>query len=187
MALVNCDECGKQVSDHTKYCPECGNRLRTYRGWVFGSNSWILRGLVLCVVACFILFYFSWLGVGYLNERQRERPTNPHEQEFYSATRLNKPSLSDFRILSLKGVWKEYRGFVAIGEIKNEGSIAAGVEVEIIARDKNGVLIGSEQFWPNSIYNIPPGETRGIDYKITEDRNAITIEGKVIKVQIWDD
>ncbi|MBQ6164739.1 MAG: zinc ribbon domain-containing protein [Clostridia bacterium] len=31
MALINCPECGKEISDRAKQCPSCGFRLKKYR------------------------------------------------------------------------------------------------------------------------------------------------------------
>lgn len=127
-----------------------------------------------------------------LEDQRRERIARElrKAQERIAASqqkRINteEPSCSDFKILSIRGVRGEFGMLRVKGEIKNVGSIAAGVQIEVIARDRNGVLIDSADFWPNSIYNIPPGETRGISYPITEDRNAIAIEAKIIRVRVW--
>lgn len=130
------------------------------------------------------LYLFSTGGYEY-NGVETQQSRSDTTTSLFEDERLNRPSRSDFKILSLKGVWREYRGLVAIGEIKNEGSVAVGVEIEVIARDEDGVLVDSAQFWPNSISNILPGETCGIDYTITEDRSAKSIEAKVVRVNIW--
>ena len=94
-------------------------------------------------------------------------------------------SPADFEILSFRSEWGEL-GLRVIGEIRNNGNMAAGVEVEVIARDSNGTLIESTKFWPNSISNIPPGSTTGISsYTITEDRRASRVEVKIVRVRVW--
>jgi len=51
------------------------------------------------------------------------------------------PSLAaSFAIISLRTSW-EYESLYAIGEVKNNGTIAAGVQLEVIARDAQGVLV----------------------------------------------
>lgn len=65
------------------------------------------------------------------------------------------------------------------------GETPGGPHVEVIARDENGELVASTDFWPNSINNIPPGETRGIAFTITEDSRAKSAEIKIIGVNIW--
>jgi hypothetical protein len=94
------------------------------------------------------------------------------------------PSVNDFEIISAYSQWDGGR-FRVLGEIKNNGKIAAGVQVEAIARDKNGRLVDSKDFWPNGIYNIPPGGTSGIGHTITNNTRAEKITIKVISVTVW--
>lgn len=100
--------------------------------------------------------------------------------------RQTSPAISptDFRIVSYRGEWQGERFFV-IGEVKNNGNIAAGVQLEAIARDKSGMLIDSVSFWPNSVSNIPPGGTTGVKYTVTHDTRATKMELKVIAVRVW--
>lgn len=97
---------------------------------------------------------------------------------------LGGPSIADFQILSHRSEW-DGGTFYVIGELKNAGTTAAGAEIEAIARDAGGVLVGSKQFWPNSIKNIPPGGTVGIKYHITDNRAAVAMEVKVVQAKIW--
>ena len=82
-----------------------------------------------------------------------------------------KVPISNFKIVSFQGEWRHNTLWV-IGEIKNIGTIAAGVQLEVIVRDDKGRLITSQQFWPNSINNIFPGNSCGIKYPITENKCA---------------
>jgi len=92
---------------------------------------------------------------------------------------------SDFKILNYRGEWDESGELWIKGEIKNIGSRAGGPKLEAIARDSKGVLLDSQQFWPNSTSNIPPGDTCGISFPLTYNRNANSLELKVIDVSIW--
>lgn len=94
------------------------------------------------------------------------------------------PTPDDFQIVSHSGKW-EFNSFYIIGEIKNIGTKPGGPKVEVIARDGNGTLIGSEQFWPNSTVNIKPGESCGIRFNITNDKRARTLDIKVVSVDVW--
>lgn len=105
-----------------------------------------------------------------------------HHLNSYSDNKGISPS--DFKIISYRGVWEGGRLRIK-GEIKNNGKIPAGPKIEVIARDINGKFIDSEQFWPNSITNIPPGGSCGIGYTITRNTKAKTIEVKVIDVSVW--
>jgi hypothetical protein len=109
--------------------------------------------------------------------------TSPIQNSFDSNDKRISPS--DFKIISHRGVWED--GYLMLkGEIRNDGNIPGGPEVEVIARDVAGILIDSKKFWPNSITNIPPGGTCGIEYYITEDKRAKSYEVKVIDVKIWN-
>ncbi|PIS45933.1 MAG: hypothetical protein COT22_02615 [Ignavibacteria bacterium CG08_land_8_20_14_0_20_37_9] len=33
MALINCKECGKEISDGAITCPHCGAKINTTQGW----------------------------------------------------------------------------------------------------------------------------------------------------------
>jgi hypothetical protein len=94
------------------------------------------------------------------------------------------PSVSSFRIVSYHGNW-DGDTLRVIGEVKNAGTVAAGPQIEVIARDANGVLVDSQQFWPMSIKNLPPGLSCGMNYAITTDRRAKSLEANVVAVEVW--
>jgi hypothetical protein len=110
------------------------------------------------------------------------KTTEPKKSE--SPTSAKRISPSDFEIVSCRGVWEDER-LIVKGEIRNNGRVAGGPKIEVIARDAKGELLDSEQFWPNSINNIPPGGTCGIEYTISKDERAKTVEAKVIGVDVW--
>jgi hypothetical protein len=97
-----------------------------------------------------------------------------------------KPVLSatSFEIVSSQMKW-EGSYLWLVGELKNVGSVPAGAELEVIARDAKGVLIDSATFWPNSVNNLPPGGTCGIKYPVTRDATAVRLDVKVINAQVW--
>lgn len=94
-------------------------------------------------------------------------------------------STSDFEILSTSSRW-EYGRLIVVGEVQNLGRVPAGVKLEAIARDENGTLLDSEEFWPASIRNIEPGETTGIEISLTKNTNVAKYEVRVIDVTQWD-
>ena len=94
------------------------------------------------------------------------------------------PQPSDFEIVSFRAEWR-YGTLRAIGEIRNNGSEPAGLQVEVIALDVNGILIDSAKFWPNSVENIPPGSSCGIEHPITQDTRAQKLEIRIISVKVW--
>ncbi len=53
MALINCNECGKEISDQAKACPHCGMPLKK-KGKGFAVASLVL-GIIGCVYSLPIL------------------------------------------------------------------------------------------------------------------------------------
>jgi len=181
MALINCKECGHEVSTSAKACPNCGASVKTT-----STFTWLVLIMIVLGVIGFLLDNNENKTSTYQTLPQQKESLNYNSNfEESSNSHPQKISIDDFEIISYRGEWR-YDTLWIIGEIKNNGGIAAGSEVEVIARDSKGMLIASSQFWPNSISNTSPGSTTGINAPITEDRRAKTIEAKVIRVKIWN-
>ena len=69
------------------------------------------------------------------------------------------PRESDFEVVFYRVV-DEPPGTRIIGEIRNKGSVPAGVELQAVARDVYGTVIDDVRFWPAGTRNIPPGATQ---------------------------
>lgn len=72
------------------------------------------------------------------------------------------------------------------GEVRNNNRVAAGVKLQVIARDSAGRVIDSEEFWPASILNIPPGTSEPIGYPATDKPDAVKFELRIIDAHVWD-
>lgn len=61
MALINCPECGKEISDSVKKCPHCGKKIKDnpFKQFIFKHK--ILFGLfiIFCVLATGIGVYIG--------------------------------------------------------------------------------------------------------------------------------
>ena len=99
-------------------------------------------------------------------------------------TKAEDISLTSFKIVSFDLIWEDGR-LMVIGEIKNIGNVAAGVQLEAVARDKDNKLIDTVMFWPNSISNLPPGTSCGIKYKVTENPNAVQGSVRIVRAIVW--
>ncbi|MGD8344540.1 MAG: hypothetical protein PVI38_05150 [Desulfobacterales bacterium] len=97
----------------------------------------------------------------------------------------SKVSVSNFKILSFGTVWGEAGTLKLIGEVKNIGSIAAGVQLEAVARDANGKLVLTAIFWPNSTNNIPPEETAVFKIPLSEGERIKNVQIEIIRAQVW--
>lgn len=104
---------------------------------------------------------------------------------FRSGQQDSKPSISDIQILEWH-LEREYGRTRVIGELKNNSSVATGVQIQAIARDKQGRIIDSEEWWPASISNIPSGAIWPINKTISDKENIETVEVSVIDVNVWE-
>lgn len=93
-------------------------------------------------------------------------------------------SASDFEILSFHSV-RLGDHLKVVGEVRNNGAVAAGVELEATSRDANGVLVDSKKFWPNSVSNIPAGQTASVDSYVSQGPYAKTVDLKVASARVW--
>lgn len=61
MALINCPECGKEISDSVKKCPHCGKKIKDNRFKEFIFKHKIIFGLfiIICVFAISIGIYIG--------------------------------------------------------------------------------------------------------------------------------
>jgi hypothetical protein len=89
-----------------------------------------------------------------------------------------------FRIVSYDMRWEGDTLWV-VGEVLNVGAAAAGVELQMIARDATGRLVDVATFWPASTRNIRPGTSYGFRYPVTRERSAVRIEVQVVGSEVW--
>ena len=127
------------------------------------------------------LLLIALLIVGCEDKYKRSTPSYKQSNPYKTKS---SNSVSNFKILDCRGKWESGR-FRVIGEVKNIGNIASGVQIEAIARDSNGKLIGSEKFWPNSTNNLSAGSSTGIGFTITKDPSAKTMECRIVSQNIW--
>jgi len=179
--LIACPDCCRSVSPRAVTCPDCGCPIATApvpRQVKDNSGGPVENNRILIIAGLTLFLGLFWVA----SEFNADSTTKPKPAN----TPAVKGALtSDFELLSCSPKWEYADEMYVYGEIKNNGSIAAGVKVEAIARDKDGKLVGSRSFWPNSVSNIPPGGTCGIRHPITKDKSATQVEIKVIDVNTW--
>ena len=96
------------------------------------------------------------------------------------------PKITDFEILNWRIVSREYGSPEVVGEVRNNGTLPAGVQLQAIARAANGDVVGSDDFWPASISNIPPGRTWPISFPLSSEGKFSKVELRVIGVCDWE-
>lgn len=72
-----------------------------------------------------------------------------------------------------------------MGEVRNVGSVAVGVELQITVRDTSGRLVDVATFWPASIDNIAPGMSYGFRRSVTSERTATRVEIQIVGARVW--
>lgn len=93
------------------------------------------------------------------------------------------PTEDDFEIVSYRVVDEPPETRI-IGEIRNTGSVPAGVELQAIARDASGAIIDDVRFWASGATNIPPGATQ--PFAATGPRAGTRgVELRPISVRVW--
>ena len=68
----------------------------------------------------------------------------------------------EFEILSYR-VQDHLTGTRLIGQVRNNGASAAGVQLQGVARDATGTVVEEVQFWPAEARNIPSGAIQSFD------------------------
>jgi hypothetical protein len=89
-----------------------------------------------------------------------------------------------FQVLDGWGV-RPYRYGISmlVGEVKNIGSIAQGVKLQVIQRDAAGRVLDEDEFWPASDRNIAPGETEPFTHLLIKDPTMATVELRIVETQ----
>lgn len=65
MALINCPECGKEISSDAKSCPHCGKPVKNgVETAGCGKAVWIIMGLLLIGIG-FALLFSGGFSIGY--------------------------------------------------------------------------------------------------------------------------
>ena len=61
MALINCPECGKEISDSVKKCPHCGKKIKDnlFKQFVFKHKILFSLFIIVCVLATGIGVYIG--------------------------------------------------------------------------------------------------------------------------------
>ena len=96
------------------------------------------------------------------------------------------PLMEQFEILDWS--WDQRTGWF-VGEIRNNGPLAAGVELKATVRDEKGAVVDSAEGWPASTRNIPPNSTwpfRSFGW-MKPCEGSCTAELRIVGAKVWRD
>lgn len=101
-------------------------------------------------------------------------------------------SLSDIQITSLKAQFvnkctsTECWYMKGVATLQNNCAEAVGVQIQIVGSDESGSPIASDELWPASTRNIPPGRfVFSVDQYLEYDPSITKFELTAISVQHW--
>ncbi len=83
-------------------------------------------------------------------------------------------------MLEFRAIRDDYGMVSVVGEIKNVGPAARGVELQAVLRDGNGRLTAVGHFYPASYKNIVPDETWPFSYSFGNRRDAVLAELRIV-------
>jgi hypothetical protein len=106
-------------------------------------------------------------------------PRTPGTGQEQTASR---PSLEQegFTVIYFRAIGNEFGGISVVGEIKNTGFAARGVELQAALRDANGRLVAVGHFCPASYRNIEPGETWPFSYSFGRQEGIARAELRIV-------
>jgi hypothetical protein len=85
-----------------------------------------------------------------------------------------------FTVLHFRAVADDYGVISVIGEIRNTGTAARGVELQAALRDADGRLVAVGHFCPASYKNIAPGETWPFAYSFGKQEGVADAELRIV-------
>lgn len=71
-----------------------------------------------------------------------------------------------------------------VGEVRNTGNAPMGVQLQVVIRDPEKRVVGTEDFWPASVSDIAPGQAFAFSYRVNA-RPEDTVELGVIRSKSW--
>jgi len=85
-----------------------------------------------------------------------------------------------FAVLYFRALRDDYGGISVVGEVKNVGLAARGVELQAALRDTHGRVVAVGHFCPASYKNIAPGETWPFSYSFGRQENIDRAEMRIV-------
>ncbi len=85
-----------------------------------------------------------------------------------------------FALLYFRAIQDGFGGVSVIGEVRNVGSVARGVELQATLRDADGRVVAVGHFCPASYKNIAPGETWPFSYSFGKQEGIVKAEMRIV-------
>lgn len=76
MAIINCPECGHEVSDQAKSCPSCGVSIKKFNDKFVRTKAIILAIVIVTIITSIISIYVHW---------QSEKIQEQYREDFWNS------------------------------------------------------------------------------------------------------
>lgn len=107
-------------------------------------------------------------------------PDNMGQISTSSADSRSRLEQEGFAVLDFRARRDEYSRVYVVGEIRNRGTAAKGVELQASLRDVGGRLLAVGHFCPASHTNIVPNETWPFAYSFGRQEDAVQAELRIV-------
>lgn len=181
---VPCSHCGAPVTAADRFCGACGGALVLQSSlpvpepepeperWRPRGREWLVAaGAVLALLVFGAALAIEMRGGG---DGAAEAINRPRE----GSALVERFVVTQWR--AVPGVV----GVVILGGVRNGNGVAAGVQLQIVARDGSGRIVDSREHWPAGNANIAPAGTHAIEV-IATDQPAVTFEVRIIDARVW--
>ena len=85
-----------------------------------------------------------------------------------------------FAVMDFRAVRDEYNMVAVLGEVRNVGAAAMGVELQATLRDTSGRVVAVGHFYPASYRNIVPGESWPFAHSFGRQDDAARAEIRIV-------
>lgn len=173
MALIRCDDCGREFSSAAKACPQCG-RPRS-------SISWTTITVLVVVVV-----------LGWSATQMASTPGGAAQSERYDAVADVRPvapsspcTATAFEVREVN-IPKRRNGYIwFVGVVHNGNSVPCAVELQASGYSTKGAMLNTTNFWPASTKNIAPGAQYNFDMMMDDVAAIDRIEVTPIGARQW--
>jgi hypothetical protein len=128
---------------------------------------------------------FLLLACGCASSRRAGAATKPPAADSTSGEPKGAPATPcleqhGFAVFGFRAIRSSYGQLSVVGEIKNTGSGARGVELQASLRDTSGRIVAVGHFCPASNRNIVPGESWPFTYSFGRQEDATGAELRIV-------
>ncbi len=159
MALIKCEECGKEISEEARTCPNCGAKLKTNRNNIL-KQWWFWFIIVIIIIVTVLIIVLT-------NKKENTRKSKGIGSSGISKEEFDKIEVG-MKHIEVDGIIYE------LSEVDDK-EYTESYKLTVIANEDDGIIYEEKHYGENGGYAI-------ITYKEYYD----TYTSKVIKKESFD-